>query len=193
MIEGETHFGAPFGSGRLVTPDVWAIIEKLHPPNGSEIGPEEREALGHELAKAEAWLNGCSRPERNIGENGAMNNARGDGRNNFLFGCMADRAQSKPSWLLYYDIVFGYEAVHGDESFEFDNVPCSYKHGVRTGFARDLPYEIIHSFWKEFDRKKNGDRQHDQQMFCGFLESLEMAKDGITTITTTSLQRSMAF
>lgn len=163
MEERKTRWGGEFGSGRLITDEVWAIIEDL---------PFSQ----NKLAMAMAWLNGCPRPQHNIAANpgGALANAYGDGRNNFLYGYLEDLAWRKAQGgnpAFYNDLTTGSESIPKDTQFEEDHVPASYHPGGKChGFARSVPYAITSGIWRAVEAAED-----KAKVFCKRLDRLEEA------------------
>ncbi|MEK9185793.1 MAG: hypothetical protein AAB863_03390, partial [Patescibacteria group bacterium] len=92
MNESEQRWGAGFGSAHLVTPEVWEMISVL-----TTLPIDQRLGAECMIAFAQAWFNGCNQPEHNIQINtgGALGNAYGDARNNFLYGYIRVLAKRK--------------------------------------------------------------------------------------------------
>lgn len=171
MRSPEERWGAGFGSGRLVTPEVWEVISLLtRLPEGHRRGAE------HILAFMQAWSNGCNRPEYNIQKNkgGALGNAYGDGRNNFLYGyirALAKRKSISGASDLYHNIESGEEVIPEHTPIEEDHVPIIYRNGgLRSGFARSLPFEITSGIWNLVDATKESEKPN---VFCDLLGDLE--------------------
>lgn len=156
-MQRELRWGAEFGSGKLITPKVW---ELLGDPGGL-----------YELAMAEAWFNGCKKPEHNISENGPRQNAEGDGRHNFLYGYILAHANLR----LLDNLQTLQEPIPEGTPIETQHVPDSYRiGGVRTGLARDSLYEIVSGLWKQVDARI-ADGLGEQDAFLSMLNSLDPA------------------
>lgn len=137
---GEARYGGVrHGSGKFMTPQIWRRL-----PLGSFRGDWDG------IAIRAAWPNGCGKPGENIQKNGPKENAKGDSRNNFLYGLIKDRAR-RSNRGLFNTLVYGWESI-GDAPYEQKHVPASYrKSGIRRGLACDAQYEITSLFWKTYD------------------------------------------
>ncbi len=169
---GETKYGGVrHGSGRFMTPQIWRLLE-------SPIGELNWSRIAYRLA----WSNGCDRPEENIQKRGAEINAKGDGRNNFLFGLIKSSAKQCVDKRLYNQLTYGWEKVPEGRKFEYDHVPVSYSEKrIRRGFACDNAYDVTTTFWKEFEEKRKAEGSDPSAILVTLLDAMDEAIVGSTS------------